>query len=281
MSFLDRIRECNAHDLTRFRPFEVAGTRVGWVKPAFAARLAAFPEVFAVGEDRVVLDPGLDTFAARTRAVDRVLRRLRSDGAVPGWREEAYPVAAGFAAEPLLQMERAAVPLFGVRAYGIHVNGFVRDGGGIRMWIGRRSRSKPTYPGMLDNFVAGGQPIGIGLAANLIKEAEEEAGVPAALAARAVPVGAVSYTYEEGEGLKPDVQFAYDIALPADFRPVNGDGEIEAFYLWPVEEVMRLTAETREFKFNCALINIDFFVRHGLVDPERPDYLEIVQGLRR
>ena len=41
MSFLDRIDACNAHDLSRFLPFRVAGSRLGWVKRPFAALLAA------------------------------------------------------------------------------------------------------------------------------------------------------------------------------------------------------------------------------------------------
>lgn len=281
MSYLDRIDECNAHDLSRFVPFTVAGQRVGSVKRAFAGRLRAFPGVFRVADDSVSLDPGLDGFDARSEAVDGALRRLADDGAVPGWRGEMYPVATAFAAEPLLRMERAAVPLFGVRAYGVHVNGFVRDGGEVRMWIARRSAAKDTYPGMLDNFVAGGQPIGIGLLENVVKEAGEEAGVPPEIASAAVAVGAVSYCHETPDGLKPDVQFAFDMALPPDFEPRNADGEIEEFTLWPVAKVMEVTRETRDFKFNCNLVNIDFFVRHGLIAADDPDYLEIVKGLHR
>ena len=53
------------------------------------------------------------------------------------------------------------------------------------MWIGRRSRSKPTYPGLLDNTVAGGCPTGMTARKCLIKECEEEAGIPADWAAKA------------------------------------------------------------------------------------------------
>ncbi len=281
MSYLDRIRECNAHDLSRFRPFLAGGVRVGWVKHGFAGRLAAFPDAFRVSESAVVLAPGLDTFAARTAAVDEALRRLAADGLITGWRDEPYPVGPSFRDPPLLQMERAAVPWFGVRAYGVHMNGYVRDGDGIRLWVARRSPDKPTYPGMLDNMVAGGQPVGIGLRENLVKECEEEAGIPPGLAARAVPVGAVSYCHETGEGLKPDVQFTFDLELPPDFQPRNADGEIAAFYLWPVERVMETVRDTTRFKFNCNLVIIDFLVRHGLIGPGDPDYVDIVTGLRR
>ena len=282
MSYLDRIEECNAHDLSGFVPFLVADLRVGWMRPAFVRRLAAFEDVFAVGPTEVRLTPALDAAdpRSRTEAVDPVLRRLAEDGVIQGWREEPYRVGVSFAAEPLLRIERAAVPFFGIRAYGVHVNGFVRAEDGIRMWIGRRASDKPTYPGMLDNFVAGGQPAGVGLFDNVVKEAGEEACVPGELARRALPVGAISYCQETPEGLKPDVMFCYDLELPAEFAPRNTDGELEDFYLWPAEKVMRTVAETAEFKFNCNLVCIDFFVRHGLLDPEHPDYLEIVRRLR-
>lgn len=281
MSFLDRIAECNAHDLAGFVRFVVAGTAVGWVKRPFAARLAGLREVFTVDETAVTLAPALATYEARTRAVEDALRDFAADGTIKGWRNERYPVGARFLGPHLLAMERAAIPFFGVRAYGVHVNGFVRGASGLAMWIGRRAYDKPTFPGMLDNFVAGGQPVGIGLLDNVIKEAAEEAGVPAELARRARPIGLVSYCQETADGLKPDVLFNYDLELPEDFVPANRDGEIAEFYRWPVEKVIALTETTREFKFNCNLVNIDFFVRHGLIPPDHPDYVEIVRGLHR
>ncbi len=280
MSYLDRIAECNAHDLSGFIPFEVSGVRVGWLRPAFARHLAPHGEVFALDADAVRLAPGLAGPAARSEAVAPVLRRFAEDGLIGGWRNEIYPVGTRFADPPLMQIERAAVPFFGIRAYGIHVNGFVRDGDRLSMWVGRRARDKPTYPGMLDNFVAGGQPVGISLMDNLIKEAGEEAGVPPELARRARAVSAISYCQETEDGLKPDVMFCYDLELPADFRPRNTDGELEDFYLWPVEQVMETVSQTRAFKFNCNLVCTDFFVRHGLLSPDRTDYVEIVKRLR-
>jgi 8-oxo-dGTP pyrophosphatase MutT (NUDIX family) len=149
------------------------------------------------------------------------------------------------------------------------------------MWIGRRAPDKHTYPDQLDNLIGGGQPAGMGLMDNLMKEAEEEASIPPELAARAVPVGAVSYCLETEEGLRPDVLFCYDLDLPRDFVPVNRDGEVAEFQLWPMDRVLETVAETRDFKFNCNLVCIDFAVRRGFVPPDDPDYLEIAQGLRR
>jgi 8-oxo-dGTP pyrophosphatase MutT (NUDIX family) len=281
MSFLDRINECNAHDLAHFVPFTVAGARVGWVKPAFAARLRAFPAVFSVSNRAVAITPALADYRSRTDAVDGVLRELARERVIAGWRDECYAVGTSFHGPHAFAMERAAVPLFGVRAYGVHVNGFVRDKDGLRMWVGRRAKEKHTYPGQLDNLIAGGQPVGIGLFDNLIKEAAEEASVPRALAETARPAGVISYVLETDDGLRPDTMFVYDLELPADFTPRSNDGEVEEFYLWPMDKVMDVVANTTKFKFNCNLVVIDFCVRHGLIGPDEPDYVEIVRGLRR
>jgi hypothetical protein len=86
---------------------------------------------------------------------------------------------------------------------------------------------------------------------------------------------------EAPEGLKPDVMFCYDLELPADFLPTNTDGEIDSFQLMPVDEVAALVHDTQEFKFNCNLVIIDFLLRHGVIPPEHPDYLDLQKGLRQ
>ena len=63
---------------------------------------------------------------------------------------------------------------------------------------------------------------------------------------------------------------------------MNTDGELERFDLMPAQEVMRIVRDTAEFKFNCSLALIDFFIRHGLLRPDsEPDYAALVDGLRK
>jgi 8-oxo-dGTP pyrophosphatase MutT (NUDIX family) len=283
MSFLQRIREVNGHVSDGVIPFRVAGVRVGLIRHGFAQTLTRWPDVFRVDDEGVGLEPGLDSYRTsrekRSRAVNEVLAQLRDEGLIRGWRNELFPVMGAFGDSPLLLMERAAIPLFGVRAYGVHLNGFVRGEHGVAMWIGRRSRNKPTSPGKLDQLVAGGQPAGMGLRENLIKECWEEAGISLAMAQRVVSVGAISYCLEVPQGLRSDVIFNFDLELPADFAPMNRDGEMEDFYLWPMEKVIETVRDTREFKPNCALVVIDFLVRHGFIPPDHPDYLQIIAGL--
>jgi 8-oxo-dGTP pyrophosphatase MutT (NUDIX family) len=280
MSYLERIAYCRRWDPAAYRPLVIDGRTLGRVSQSVAGRLAEFPEVFVVDDAAVALAPGLDDFETRSQAVAEVLGDLKARGEIPLWRGEDYPVLLRWGETPALKVERAAVPLLGTRGFGVHVNGLVRGAGGLEMWVGKRAADKQTAPGKLDHIVAGGQPFGLGVRENLIKEAEEEAGIPARLAARALAVGAVSYRCERPEGLRDDVLFCYDLELPADFVPKNTDGEVESFALWPIEEVLARVRETEDFKFNVALVILDLAIRRGLIAPDDPGYQEIWQGLR-
>jgi 8-oxo-dGTP pyrophosphatase MutT (NUDIX family) len=279
MGFLDRIRALNNYRPGEFVPWYIDELRVGRVRRELAPVLARFGGVFEVEAGAVRLARGLDTFDARSSALARVVHQLVSEGIVGHFHDEAYPVAAAQRDEVLCVLDRAAAAHFGIRAFGQHVNGFVRRGDGLYMWVARRAANRRTYPGMLDNLTAGGLPHGVSLEDNLVKECFEEAGIPAAVARGARPVGALSYGRVTAAGFKPDVLYCYDLELPEGFRPRCTDGEVEEFHLWPIEEVARRARDTDEFKLNCNLVIVDFLVRHGLIGPEHPDYLDIVGGL--
>lgn len=280
MSYLDRIRICNNYTLTGFRPFYVGKVRVGYIKDAFAEQLRHWPRVFQISPAAVSLAPELQSFEDRTQAVRSVLESLTDKGAIPRWHGEEYSVTALSREQALFAIDRGAAPYLGVRAFGQHLSGFVNDGGQLKLWVGRRSRNKWSAPGKLDNMVAGGLPHGISLAENLAKECWEEAAIPAGLFSQAIPVGYISYCTETPEGFKPDVMYCYDLELPSDFVPKCQDGEVEEFYLWPVDKVAALVRDTDAFKINCNLVIIDFLIRRGFIPPEHPDYLEIIARLR-
>lgn len=280
MSFLDHIARCNAHDMSDYTPFIVDGRTVGHIRSRHLAHLERFTDVFKRAEGSICLADGLDSYEKRTGAVGHVLRSLADDGVIAGWRGEAYPIGGQWGGPYAFEIERAAAAFLGCRAYGVHVNGFVRDGGDVKLWIATRAEDRPVCPGQLDNMIAGGQPVGLTLKENVIKEAGEEAGVPEALAATATPVGVITYTMENALGLKPDMMFCWDLELPADFQPVNTDGEVAEFRLLPAADVLEIVETTEDFKFNCNLVVIDFCVRHGVLVPEHPDYEAIIKGLR-
>lgn len=282
MAYLDHIRACNAWTPEDFRPFRLGGQQIGWVRHHAAALLEAFPEVFTVTDDAVALADGLDTPEARTAAVQEVAEALAARGVVQALRGEMFPVKNAWCAPELFQADRFMVPFLGMKAYGVHLNGYVRHGdGSMSLWIGRRAADKAVAPNKLDNIVAGGQPSGLSLRDNLCKEAAEEAAMPQDLAVRAVSAGAITYTMEAERGLKPDTMYVHDLELPEDFVPINTDGELAEFVMMPVEDVLARVRDTDDFKFNVNLVIIDFALRHGLITPDdEPAYEALLKGLR-
>ena len=280
MSLLRHIRRCNAYHPERFLPLFRGALRIGLVRRDNAEELRRFPDVFAVAADGVrLIAPG--DCAALSSAVDRVVERLVEEGRVAKWRNEFFAVSPRWGAPPLFRLDRGAVPFFGVRAYGVHLNGYRRAAGALELWIGRRAPDKKVAPDKLDNLVAGGIGNGHGLVETLVKEAQEEAAIPPDLIAQAVPVGALSYRMENPQGVRDDVLFLYDLEVPAGFVPRNTDGEIVAFEAMAASAVLERVRSTEDFKFNVNLVIIDFALRHGLVTPEDPEYLDLVIGLRR
>ena len=280
MSFLDHVRACNAWDPAGFVPWVLEGERLGMLARGFADRLRGWPDQFHVGREAVTWTPPAVGFDGRTQALAEVIETLVGEGVIDHRHGELYPVTPGNRTQARLLIDRAWAPYFGVRAFGQHLNGFVRDTDGLKLWIGRRALDRRVYPGYLDNLVAGGLPWGLGLGENLRKECHEEAGMDAEMADLARPVGLVSYCRASRRGLKPDVIYCYDLELPACFEPRNTDGEVSAFYLWPVEQVLETVRGSDAFKLNCNLVIIDFLARHGYLDQDAPDYVDLLQRLR-
>ena len=266
MSYADRIRECNTHDLARYVPFLCGGAALGYVRKDRVPRVLDFCAALHPGAHGLELATEPDDFATRSAAIAALVDDLVALGEIPRRHGELYPAVREFGDEPFFQIDRGAVSWFGLRAFGVHLYGYVKTATGLSLWLGERARDKPYYPGMLDQLVAGGQPIGLSLAENLRKECAEEAGIPAALAQRAVAAGAVRYVMETERGLKPDAMFCFDLELPAEFVPRNQDGEVERFHLLPIEAVLALVRDTRRIKPNCNLVILDFALRHGFLD---------------
>lgn len=256
-----------------------------------ARLLAGDPAALLTTEKKscVTLDASLagDTEQTRSAAVAPVMERLRDAGVVTGWRDELFPVNSRYGEPPVLLVERATASQLGIRAYGVHINGYVcqdthKPHKPTHLWVARRSATKQTFPSALDHLVAGGLPANMDPGACAIKECEEEASVPVTLSTKnLVSAGCVTYNSDYLGCCKRDVLFCYDLRLPIDFVPKPNDGEVESFALVPMDEACRLVAETKEFKPNVALVLVDFFVRHGIVTPEEPGYVELVKALRR
>ncbi len=281
IGYLRHIQACNPVIEEPFVPWFIEGQIVGWLRPQLAELLTTHDQVFTHTGDALLLHESLGDFAARSHALQQIGEWLAEQGLTCPMMGESYPVTPAGREAALCVIDRATGAYFGIRAFGQHLNAYVRRNGKLYMWIGRRARDRLVFPGHLDNMVAGGLPHGISLLDNLLKECGEEAELPPELARNAVPVGAVTYNRVAKRGYRPDVLYCYDLELPVDFVPHNMDGEVESFSLLEIQEVARLVRETGEFKLNCNLVVIDFLLRHGFIGPEEEDYLALVTGLRQ
>jgi len=259
----------------------------------------------------------LDRPHKRSLAMTELCERWRDGGLWPDqigpakWREESYPVYRnpfGRLDAPkeetpdlddtrnyAFKMERSACSLFGVVTYGVHMTVYHDDTPEstapriegqdfsvprCRIWVPKRARTKQTWPGYLDNSVAGGIPSGYGVFDSLVKEAMEEASIPEYIVQKyAKSVGSVSYFYcTENGWLQPEVEYVYDLHIPAHevFEPKPLDGEVESFECLPLANVV-MKMRSGLFKANCAVVLLDFIIRHGYLTPDNEhDFLQII-----
>ena len=235
------------------------------------------------------LATGADYAQSLTKLMEETLlhaKEKESFEVLKGWRNELYPVT-GLSSE--ISMERAGSALFGINSYGVHLTAYTQGEDGMKIWVPKRQAHKSTYGGMLDNTVAGGISFGETTIDSLVREAEEEASFSEDLIRKHAKLcGTVSYFMirDKRAGgemglLQPECQFVYDLELGPDIIPKPNDDEVEDFQLWSIEKVQMALAED-QFKPNCALVLLDFFVRHGTITPDNDkDYVEIVSRLHR
>ena len=290
----------------------------------------------------------LRTEPERTALATRLCSHLRQTQKFPllthTWRDEAWPVYGPDNHTLLFSLERAAVGLLGLNRYGVHLTAYVvssppatgssssSSGTGRnsnnkkieKVWVPRRSAAKQTWPGTLDNTVAGGLSVADPSPLDcVVREADEEASLPEDLVRRNIVfAGTVSYLNltelgstgatarassdggnaggtklpcppknpeEQGQDraqhhryVYPECQWIYDLPLPPSITPVPKDGEVESFMLMDLEEVKKRLA-AGEFKPNCAVVMLDFLIRHGILtrDEDGRDWDEMMNRMHR
>ena len=249
-------------------PFVIDGERVGWVRASDVPLLQRWPDVFDIDAQQVALSPQFNTVDLRSAALGSVIGALAAEGCIPGWRDETYAIRNAFDAPPLAYIERAASRFFGTMTYAVHLNGVVEyKNRASQLWIARRSDTKATDPGMLDNVVAGGIGWGFSLAETIVKECWEEAGIPEEIATRAVAGRTAHVLQSLPEGTQAEQIFIYDLALPEDFAPRNQDGEVGEHRLARIEDVAQ-AIEEGAMTVDASLATLDCLLRRRWIDDD-------------
>ncbi|KUJ10822.1 uncharacterized protein LY89DRAFT_710554 [Mollisia scopiformis] len=264
--------------------FKVAShhSTLGFVLPFVAEVFARYPgwELNSNSTPRTLTLNAGNTELSRSALVASTLADICAQkhfAVISKWRNELKP-AYGPTGEVLFSMERAAVTLLGIVSYGIHMIAYTRcaETDEPKLWISKRSKTVAVYPGLLDNC-------------SLVREAHEEASLPADLVrANAKACGTLSYLHSRNARaggeiglLQPDVHFLFECELPADVEPKPFDDEVEWYQLWDIEQIKE-GLRMAKFKPSFALVMLDFFVRHGVLNEgNEKDFVEICARLHR
>ena len=275
MSFLDHFDRAHNAGLESWTPWFQGDALLGYVQDNFKERGLDFG-LWQESELGLVI-PNLSE-GDLNQLFARFAKDAYEEGLLWSWVGEPFPVKASVTDPIRFVMERTLTAPLGCLTFGVHLNGYVRTHEGIELWVAKRSQNKPTFPGKLDNMVGGGQPAGIGLFENLLKECFEEAGISEAQASQSVSTGTISYRHTDGRGLKRDILYCYDLELPDSFVPICQDGEVESFERLPIDDVLSMIETTDAFKYNCNLVIIDFAIRHGILTGDNTsNYAELCE----
>ena len=187
----------------------------------------------------------------------QLAQRMRLGGFIPGWRNEDF-AWLDQNGHKYFRLERAAFRTFGFRSMATHINGFTKAN---TLWLGRRSETKSTDPGRLDNIAAGGITADETPWVSARRELWEEAGVPPQLADEIEPIGRIHMRRPiPGRGFHDELLFIYDLELPDQFVPTNHDGEVSGFIEISIAEAAaRILAD--EFTSDAAFVTADFILR--------------------
>jgi 8-oxo-dGTP pyrophosphatase MutT (NUDIX family) len=237
---------------------------VGSVDEAHLGALRPWGRWMEVRAEAVVL---LAAPADREAVFTEVNGRLRAQGLIQGWRDETFPLLSPASGRVLATFERASARFWGTLTLGAHCNGWVAGAGGepAALWIARRSATKATDPGKLDNLIGGGVAHGQTPWQALVREGWEEAGLRPAEMQAARACGVIELRRDLPEGLQFERLHVFELELPAHWSPVNQDGEVGGFERLPM--ALAWEAATRaDMTVDAALVTLEFLARHSPVN---------------
>ena len=270
------IAAARAHDPATRTPFYVAQPdalplAVGSVAQAHLRALTRWPQWLRIEPRGVTLHCAP---AARTDALAAVHDALRAEGLIVAWRDEAFPLFTVQGRAVGVSIERAATRFWGSLTLGAHCNGYVAGPHGTPelLWIARRSFTKATDPGKLDNLVGGGVPAGQSPRDTVVREAWEEAGLTPPQLQGLARGRVLQLLRDIPEGLQREWIHVYDLALPSDLAPRNQDGEVAELSLHALPQALALAASD-QMTIDASLVTLDFALRHRLLDDDTVDAL--------
>lgn len=238
--------------------FPDAPAPAGYLPPVAASALL---DAGLIGESAgQLLLNAQDNLSDRLEDIRNLLAR---SGLIGPFRGEAMPVRSSFDGTRLGTIDRSALRILGLWATKVHVNGVVREAGGLSVWLSRRAATSAAEPGAFDTLVAGGQSAGETELETAFKEGHEEAGLTATQMAGLEFVRRIPVQYASDLGFHQELLAIYDLEVDPKFEPRCGDGEIDQHIRVPLY-VLRGNGATLPLKHSSHIVCEDLLDRYGV-----------------
>jgi 8-oxo-dGTP pyrophosphatase MutT (NUDIX family) len=276
MPFLQNIHPFKISELDDFIQVFVGDKQIGRTPRDFANKISAFNDVWSVTDRGMVLNPALDTFDARTTAIDDTFKALSAAGILPSAPDytafggidwiNAYPHDGS---APLFIIQRFYYSCLGLQAHAVIVNGY----SGNNYWAAIRSMNVETGAGKLDVIVAGMIRHQETMMEAMAHEAEEEAGLTKDDIKGVKEVSTLHLPNLNKYGFFQDEWLhVFDIDLK-DKAPIVGMPiEVDGFKLLTIEQLMKDIQAGTVFKEHIHLVITDFLIRHGHLNESHPEF---------
>lgn len=230
--------------------------------------------------------------------LDEIADHFVKIGIIPKRHSDRYPVVSrgpiregvvwpSHEGRLVATIDRNLAPYFGIDSIGVHLLCFVKEKSTdedetpqISLWMAQRSATKSSFPLKWDPTVAGGQPMELLHHENMMKEADEEAGIPSGMSRKATSVGCLSQMTCKADGscMKYSKYHVWDLQVSGEFQPHAKDGEVQSFELWGVEELLYEVKEGDKLRPAMRLVVTDFLIRHGVITAENEPQLTEIQA---
>lgn len=180
---------------------------------------------------------------ATTDALNTLAAAVRDAGLCGPWRDEQLAVCNP-AGQVVGTVERGAVRVLGITTRAVHLVGLAPDG---RMWVQKRSMTKPNNPGLWDTLMGGMVSAADTLPEALARETWEEAGLRVGALTALRHGGHVDFSRPSREGGGAGYMLEridwFRAEVPEGMQPCNQDGEVERFDLLPTDAVRDQVAQ--------------------------------------
>jgi 8-oxo-dGTP pyrophosphatase MutT (NUDIX family) len=256
--------------------FYIENYLCGYILPSFVDTiLTYFPKDFYQKNNSLFLHDKYNTFDNRSLFFKELSQILNEKGIID-IRNEDMLVPSIVCNKALCKIDRALTNYLGTKSDGIHINAYVEKNGEKYLWISRRSKNI-LDPLQYDNLVAGGVSHGFSIFDTVLKEAEEEAGIPRELAIKSLYKNNFSYIIKRYFGIRNDAVYIFDLQLPENFIPIKQDEEIEDIHLLPLKDVYNLIKNGKDFKFNSMIVTAYFLLENSnLLSSEDKNYINLI-----